>query len=309
MVSVVIVNWNSGTFLESSIRSLRAHAPGCGIVVVDNASSDESLRPLESPVSGLRIIRNSSNRGFAAACNQGWAAAEGDPVLFLNPDTECCPGSVSLLQQALNKDEQVLAVGGCLVSPDGKVQTGFNIRPFPTIRGVASEMFFVDELCRPFRRKPAYEKPDLDSPVDVEQPAAACLMVERKALLAVGGFDESFHPAWFEDVDLCYRIRRAGGRIQYQPRARFIHHGGYSLDRMPREDFLKHFHRNQIRYFRKHMGRAAAFQVRSLVMAGLLLRSALSLLYPMARAASRTRSAGIFWKAFRGVAGRARGES
>jgi len=134
-------------------------------------------------------------------------------------------------------------------------------------------------------------------------------MTKRKALVAVGGFAESFHPAWFEDVDLCYRIRQSGGRIQFHPKARFIHHGGYSLDRMPGEDFLAHFHGNQIRYFRKHLGRTAASRVRTLVVAGLLLRSALSFLYPMARNVSRTRSAGIFWKAFRSIAKSAPGGS
>jgi N-acetylglucosaminyl-diphospho-decaprenol L-rhamnosyltransferase len=298
MASVVIVNWNSGAFLESSIRSLRAHAPGCRIIVVDNASSDGSLRAVEKDVSDLTIISNRSNRGFAAACNQGWGASEDPCVLFLNPDTECCPGSVSLLQQTLESDEDVWAVGGCLVSPDGSAQTGFNVRRLPTLGSVASEMLFLDELFRPFRPKRAYENPGLECPVDVEQPAAACLMVRRRALRAVGGFDESFHPAWFEDVDLCYRIGRNGGRILYQPNARFLHHGGYSLDRMSGEDFLAHFHRNQIRYFRKNLGDAAAWQVRVLLMAGMLFRSALSFLYPVARNASRTRSAGMFWKAF-----------
>jgi len=96
-------------------------------------------------------------------------------------------------------------------------------------------------------------------------------MVARTALDAIGGFDEIFSPAWFEDVDLCRRIRNQGGRIQYQPGARFIHHGGYSLRRMRRQDFLVLFHTNQIRYFNKHHGPRTASRVKRWVILGLLL--------------------------------------
>jgi len=137
---------------------------------------------------------------------------------------------------------------------------------------------------------------------EVDQPAAACLMATRTALESIGGFDESFYPAWFEDVDLCFRLHEAGGRIQYQPRARFLHHGGYSLDRMPGQEFLKHFHKNQIRYFRKHRGRLAALQVQKIIILGLLLRTMVSFLYPLVRDTSRPGSARIFWNALLSIA-------
>ena len=139
--------------------------------------------------------------------------------------------------------------------------------------------------------------------MDVDQPAAACLMVSRAALESIGGFDEAFYPAWFEDVDLCRRIRSQGGRIQYQPGAPFLHHGGYSLEKMTLRDFLESFHRNQIRYFRKHHGIEASVRVKRLIVLGLFTRGILSIAYPLFPGESRTACAGIFWKAARKVLG------
>ena len=94
MVSIVIVNWNSGKLLENCVRSLLRNAAGCQIIVVDNASTDSSLLFLEQMQGGPAIIRNSQNIGFAAGSNLGWRAGKGSHILFLNPDTECFPGSV-----------------------------------------------------------------------------------------------------------------------------------------------------------------------------------------------------------------------
>jgi N-acetylglucosaminyl-diphospho-decaprenol L-rhamnosyltransferase len=302
MISVVIVNWNSGKLLERCVRSLHENARNCQIIIVDNASTDFSLQVALEVYPNLTVLRNESNAGFSAACNRGWRAAKGDFILFLNPDTECFPESVGCLEQTLSRDRTVWAVGGCLIGPDGKPQASFNVRRFPTFGSVAAEMFFIDKLFRVFRRKHSSGRILSGDAVDVDQPAAACLMVSRAALLSIGGFDEAFYPAWFEDVDLCMRMHKSGGRIQFQPQARFLHHGGYSLDRMPRQDFLKHFHKNQIRYFRKHRGLLAALHVQKMITLGLFLRCAASLAYPLVKNASRIKSSGIFWSALKNVA-------
>jgi GT2 family glycosyltransferase len=144
------------------------------------------------------------------------------------------------------------------------------------------------------------------SAVDVDQPAAACLMVSRAALEMIGGFDEDFRPAWFEDVDLCRRIRNHGGRIRYEPGAKFLHHGSYSLGHLSRQDFLEYFHGNQIRYFRKHYGPAAASRAKHLIVIGLLIRSAAFLAAaffarPPASGESRNASAKACWKTARSI--------
>lgn len=277
MVSVVIVNWNSGPLLERCVRSLGEHAPNADIVVVDNGSGDGSLAFTEEIEPPLKVIRNRENAGFAAACNQGWRAMAGEQILFLNPDTECLAGAAERLAVALGREDSIWAAGGCLVDDTGNPQAGFHLRAFPTIGAVAAELLLLDEIWPNNRWTRRYRMADWnhDARGDVDQPAAACLMVRRCRLEELDGFDERFRPAWFEDVDLCRRIRNTGGRIVYEPEARFRHKGGVSLRSLDQEEFLLHYHANQIRYFAKHHGEAAAGKVRSLVIAGLRLRACL----------------------------------
>ncbi len=303
VTSIVIVNWNSGAHLENCVRSLLDNTPGSQLIIIDNASTDSSLNFTVALRHRLRIRINSRNIGFAAACNIGWRVSDGERVLFLNPDTECCPGAVDSLEQAMDSDAGIWATGGQLVDSSGKPQIGFNIRVFPSTGSVAAEMLLLDEIwpSNPWSGSNRY--PPNAPEMDVEQPAAACLMVSRNALEALGGFDEGYFPAWFEDVDLCRRIHDHGGRIRYQPRARFLHHGGYSLELMSREDFLQSFHRNQIRYFLKHHGAPAALRVKRLIVVGLFARALLSIIHPMTAGKSRIASAGIFWRAARTISG------
>lgn len=293
MISIVIVNWNSGPLLVRCIRSLHEHAPGSEIVVVDNDSTDGSLDCSRRPDISFAVIGNSRNMGFAAACNQGWKAATATEVLFLNPDTECMPGGVARLHQRLQEEEGIWAVGGRLLDVAGEPQAGFNVRAFPTIGSTAAELLLLDEIWPGNRWTRRYRMTDWDygSDADVDQPAGACLMVRRARLESLGGFDERFRPAWFEDVDLCKRIRNAGGRIAFEPGACFRHHGGVSLHSLSREEFLHSYHSNQILYFEKHHGRLAAARVRRLVIAGLYLRALLSVYRGTAR--------GAYWRAAR----------
>ena len=298
MISIVIVNWNSGGLLESCVGSLREHAAGCEIIVVDNASEDHSLDFL-ARFPDIVTIRNRDNKGFAAACNAGWRCGKGDLVLFLNPDTEALPGSLSRLAETLEHDSGTWAAGGRLTSLRGRSPVHFNARRFPTVASAAAEMFFLDEVW-PGNPWTARYRPALlagNSVVEVDQPAAACLMVRRSVLESLGGFDESFTPAWFEDVDLCKRLRDRGGRIVFQPAARFLHHGGFSVERLGYADFLKHYRRNQIHYFAKHHGPKAARKVRMMIGAGMFLRSVVSVMIPLAGRSSRLASWKIFWRA------------
>jgi GT2 family glycosyltransferase len=295
MISIVIVNWNSGRFLGNCVRSLLNNAAGSQIIIVDNASMDSSLDSVRESGENIMVIRNNRNAGFAAGCNLGWRSGLGTHILFLNPDTEAYPDSIACLERVLINDSSVWAVGGRLVSSSGR--TGDYLRPFPTVWRVAADALFIDELCRIGRRS---HPPEISTgPIEVDQPAAACLMISKAALEKIGGFDEAFYPAWFEDVDLCRRIRNEGGRILYQPAARFLHHGGSSLERLSRQAFLEYFHTNQIRYFQKHHGPQAASNVRRLVFCGMLLRSVISLAYPLIPESSRLSSAKTFWKTAR----------
>lgn len=309
MISVVVVNWNSGSLLERCVASLLRYAAGCEIVVVDNASEDRSADFITSSPSNTTLIRNSENTGFAAANNSGWRRSRGGFILFLNPDTECLEGAVDSLHQALVDRASLWASAGMLLpsSAPGRAPTG--VRRLPTISSVAAEMFLIDEVWpgNPWTARYRMTGEDLRSDREVEQPAAACLMFRRAALEAVGGFDESFRPAWFEDVDLCRRVKDAGGAILFRPSARFVHRGGYSLDRLPYAKFLEYYHSNQIRYFLKHHGAQEARQVRRIVVAGMRLRAVVSIFRPVIGGCSRTQSFRVFTQAARRLADSSRG--
>jgi N-acetylglucosaminyl-diphospho-decaprenol L-rhamnosyltransferase len=303
-ISIVIVSWNSGPFLERSVRSVLDNAGECELIVVDNHSEDASLSFADRLAGRIDVVRNESNLGFAAANNIGWQRSSGTLVLFLNPDAEALPGSVQNLALPLREDPAIWASAGNLVDPGGAPQAGFNIRSFPTLGSVFAEAFFLDEIapCNPWTRKYRVADFDYGSSQDVDQPAAASLMVRRSALEGLGGFDEGYRPAWFEDVDFCKRLRSAGGRIRYVPGARFIHHGGSSLRTLGRGEFLEHFHRNQALYFARHHGEATAARVRTFAVAGLRLRAALSLVSPLLRGSGRAACAKLFWRAARRIA-------
>jgi GT2 family glycosyltransferase len=304
-ISIVIVNWNSGPFLERSVSTVLENDGGCEVIVVDNNSDDGSLSFADRLAGRIDTVRNQVNLGFAAASNTGWRRSHGDLVLFLNPDTEALRGSVELLALPLREDPAIWASAGNLIGPQGNPQVGFNIRAFPTLGSVFAEAFFLDEILpwNPWTRKYRASDFDYDSSQDVAQPAAACLMVRRDILERLGGFDESFRPAWFEDVDFCRRLLNAGGRIRFVPGARFMHHGGSSLARLDRGEFLACFHRNQVLYFAKHHGERTAARVRMLAGAGLRLRSVLSLFHPLVEGSSRVACARFFWSAARSIAG------
>ncbi len=304
-ISVVIVNWNSGPFLERGVLAILDQGCGYEVILVDNHSEDASLYFADRLADRIDTIRNETNLGFAAANNIGWRRSQGDLVLFLNPDAEALRGSIEQLALPLRADPAIWAAAGSLLTPQGCPQIGFNIRAFPTLGSVFAETFFLDEVLprNPWTRRYRAADFDYNSSQDVDQPAGACLMVRKSALERLGGFDESFRPAWFEDVDFCRRLRGAGGRIRYVSQARFIHQGGSSLHRLGREEFLEYFHRNQVLYFTRHHGGRAAARVRMLAVAGLRLRAALSLIHPLVKGSRRSACAGLFWSAARRVAG------
>ncbi|GAB4234892.1 MAG: glycosyltransferase family 2 protein [Acidobacteriota bacterium] len=250
-LDVVVVNWNSGPLLErllDSLEALRAQIASC--VVVDNASSDGSegaaLRE------GVELLRFPENRGFAAAANAGVARGAATFFLLVNPDVEVRAPSVRGLCRELERRPEAGLACGRLVDAQGRSQFAFQVRSLPTLGRAVAENLFLDHLWP--RRTPA--EPAV--PIEVEQPAAAAWLVRRAAWEALGGLDEGFFPAWFEDVDFCRRLRRAGWRMWYFPQYEFRHSGGYSVERLGRERFHRHFRRNELRYWRKHHPAAAS---------------------------------------------------
>jgi GT2 family glycosyltransferase len=271
--SVILVTFNSAESIEPCLRALRAEREWERIVV-DNASRDGSLDRARAADPEARLVANGENLGFAAAANRGAQLAAGDVLLFLNPDAIARPGALPVLAEAL-RPPGVGAAGGLLLRDDGRPDRGFTVRRFPTMRAMAAEILLLNRLWpgNPVNRR--YRCFDLDytKPQDVDQPAGACLAVRRDAWASVGGFDERFFPVWFEDVDLCLRLRARGWKIVYCPQAEFAHAGGHSVNQVPLADRQLFWYRNLLRYFRKHKGSASVAALRACIALGMGLRS------------------------------------
>lgn len=273
-VSILIVNWNSGPSLARAVDA--AVATGADVVVVDNASTDGSADALDARVPSPRLLRSGRNLGFAGGVNLAARHARGHWLLLLNPDTRIDAAAVRGLRDALAARPDAGAAGACLVDAAGEPQRGFTVRRFPTLASFATDLLLVDDVWpgNPARRKYLAADVPLDgaAPFEVDQPAAACLMVRRDAFEALGGLDERFHPAWFEDVDFCRRLRAAGHRILFVPDARVEHEGAVSLRSLDASGFARIWYRNMLRYVRLHHGPAGALVVRVLILAGMVLR-------------------------------------
>ena len=268
-VAVVVVTYNSALEVDNCLRSLENIAE---IVVVDNGSQDDTCGVVGRRRKGVRLIANPENRGFAGAANQGVGATVSPLVLFLNPDAALLDGVQPLVEE--RKGQGVGAVGGCLVNIAGETQVGFSIRAFPTPAALACEALLVNRIWprNPVNRR--YRCRDLDYTrlQNVDQPAGAFLMVRRDVLNAIGGWDERFFPIWFEDVDLCRRIRQAGYAIRYVPHCRARHTGAHSLARISLEQKQIYWYGSLLSYADKHFSPPARAGMRGVVLIGALLR-------------------------------------
>ncbi len=275
--SAIVITYNSASAISACIESLLSQ-PGWEIIVVDNASSDDTAS-LVSQYSRVRLVRNTVNRGFAAAANQGEKVASGDVIVLLNPDTVAHPGALEKLAAALD-DTKVAAAGGAFIDEHGRPQRGFQFRRFPTLGAMLAEVLLLNRVWpgNPWNRRYRCLDADDTRAQFVDQPAGACLAVRREAWESIGGFDENFYPVWFEDVDFCRRLADRGWKIAYCPDARFIHTGGHSVSKLPFREKQAFWYANMLRYFSKHHGRWRTNILRAGILAGLAIRSVASLI-------------------------------
>jgi N-acetylglucosaminyl-diphospho-decaprenol L-rhamnosyltransferase len=295
-ITAIYVSWNDAEDLSAAVASLAraaARVPGGGarvsLVIVDNGGSLDGVS-IELLWPGARLLVNAANRGFGPAANQAAAAAPGEVVLFLNPDTRVEGEPFSVIARAFDEAPRAVAVAPRLVDMDGSTpppgplrlappaeedQATFQLRRLPTLASDARELLLLDHLWpnNPGRRFSRYADADRERPFAVEQAAAAALAVRKDAFARVGGFDERFVPAWYEDVDLCDRLGREG-EILYVPGARVGHRGGESASRLGYDRFLPLFYRNAMRYRSSRYGPGARAAYRVLLAAGMLLRLA-----------------------------------
>jgi GT2 family glycosyltransferase len=211
VVSIVVVTFNQVGHTYACLEALLAHADvPYELVVVDNASSEATARLLDR-LRDVTVLRNETNVGFGKACNQGAEVARGEFLLFLNNDARIAPGCLSALVDAARADARCGAVGGKLVWPDGRLQE-------------AGAIVWQDGTAEGYGRGSDPSAPEFSYRREVDFCSGALLLVRRELFAAIGGFDDRFAPAYYEDADLCMAIRRRDHRVVYEPRARALHH-------------------------------------------------------------------------------------
>lgn len=223
-LGAVVVTWNSAELIGPCVEALLRAFPG-PVVVVDNASEDQTAGAVPQG-ERVRVLAMEENLGFAGGVNRGVRALDTDFVLVLNPDCTVQGGLDALVDAARDG-----AAGGLLLDEEGRVQRGFVFRRFPTPLALSLEVLGINRLwpSNPVNRNYRCLDEPLDREQEVEQPAGAFLCFRRDAFETVGGFPESYWPVWFEDVEFCQSLVRAGFRIRFQPAAQARHQGGGSI--------------------------------------------------------------------------------
>jgi N-acetylglucosaminyl-diphospho-decaprenol L-rhamnosyltransferase len=240
-VAAVVVSWNTREALGGCLRSLLAEGV-TPIVVADNASSDGSAEVAERFGPPVRVLRTGANLGYGRAANRALAFVDTPWVLVANADVEVAAGSVARLVERLRADDRLGLVGPRLMGPDGTAYP--SARRFPGWSdGIGHALLARWWPKNPFTRR--YHADGAPGRV-VDWVSGACFVARSDALARIGGFDERYF-LYFEDVDLCWRLRRAGFQVGFEPDAVVVHAQGLASSKRPIRAVLAH-HRSLLRW-------------------------------------------------------------
>ena len=273
-VSLIIVNYNACECIVGCVSSALSQVDE--VIVVDNASSDDSLAQLAAAFPSdrrLKIVRNQENLGFSTACNIGAEHSTGRYLFFLNPDCVLAPDSVKNLVRVLDDYPDVGMVGGRLVNPDGTEQAGGR-RAIPTPWRSFVRAFGLSRFARRWPRLfldfHLHKQPLPTYSIVVEAISGACMLVRRTAMRDVGAWDEDYF-LHCEDLDFCMALRRKGWKIMFVPDARVVHDRGVCSRSRP--IFVEwHKHRGMMRFYRKFFRHQYPGPLMWLVALGIWLR-------------------------------------
>lgn len=247
VISIIIVHHRTEAVLPDCLRAVFASRIDMPfeVILVNNPSSQTIPAEITTQFA-IKVIDVSQRLGFGPACNMGAKNAEGEYLLFLNPDVIVKPDTIAEMYGSAKKQDSAL-ITGRLTDPDGDFQP--SCRRFPTVNNIMfSRGSFLGRLMG--NRSNSYTLPDYDEPTTVDSTAAALLLIPRTAFDALDGFDESFF-MYMEDTDLCYRHHQRGGKIIYNPAAEALHGWGKSTGHYRFRRIVWH-HLSMWKYFIKH---------------------------------------------------------
>ena len=235
-LSIIILTYRSAGTIGECLASVRRACKKIPheVIVVDNASSDDTVLWLQKKEKGVKLIRNKINAGFARGVNIGLKRAKGEYVLFLNPDVIVGERSIKTMIDDLDKHEGIGVVGPRFIYPDGRLQASFG--NMATVGTELMQLFWIYRLL-PWGRvvmPNVFSSAQFDSSHDVDWVSGGCLMMRAELAHKLHGFDERFF-MYMEDIDLCARVRDSGYSILYESRSEIKHvhrasfHGRFTL--------------------------------------------------------------------------------
>lgn len=276
VVSIIIVNWNVRDMLRASLRSVYdeggVEASVMRVIVVDNASADQSAEMVRREFPQVELIVNADNAGFGRANNQALDRCTGPYVLLLNPDTVVRRNGISDLIDAMNRQPDVAVLGCRLLNADGSLQrwTG---GAFPRLLNVLNHYLFLDRvLPGAWRPMPLYLDRDVTGDMDVDWVSGAVMMLRAKSLNG-----QLFNPGYFmygEDMELCHRLKTAGGRVVYTPKVSIVHYQGESMKKQQGDVLLSSL-KGPRQFYRQMRGGRGLWAYDAVTVTGFGLRWAL----------------------------------
>jgi GT2 family glycosyltransferase/glycosyltransferase involved in cell wall biosynthesis len=238
--SIIIPVFNKAEFTFQCLRSLTREIDfdDVEVIVVNNASTDETAELLARFGDRLRVVTNAENRGFVDACNQGAQEARGQYLVFLNNDAVVLPGWLDELIATVEADETIGAVGSMFLYPDGRIQE-------------AGAIIWRDGAAFHYGWGGSPDDPRYSFARDVDYCSGASLLIRRELFERLGGFDRRYAPAYYEDADLCFGVRAAGCRVRYQPLSRVLHYEGATAGKDTSTGFKRFQVVNRAKFFEK----------------------------------------------------------
>lgn len=288
-VTIVIVNWKTPELLAGCLDSILAdpRSPEFQIIVVDNASGDNSLEVLAG-YPQVHTIANSRNLGFPKACNQGIPLAKSPYVLLLNPDTVVSGNAITLLADFLDANPDCGAVGPKVLNTDGTLQLACR-RAFPS---PAASFYRFTYLSKLFPKSKVFAQYNLtyadeDEQLDVDVISGSAMMVSKRVIDQIGLMDEEMFMHG-EDVDWCWRIKEAGWRVVYYPQAVIHHFHGASTRLRPVGNTIN-LHKGMEVFYRKHLSHKHSALFNAMVYAGIWFRAGVFIVLSFIQSSLRKR--------------------
>jgi len=255
-LSCIVVNYHSSAPLKNCLESVYRTLQKISfeVIIVDNSQSDPGMASLKQSYPQIQVIQNATNVGFAKANNQAALSAQGETLLFLNPDTILADQAIEKMVAHLESNPGIGALGPKVLNTDGSLQ--YSCRRFPTLMTGFFNRYSL--LSRWFPNNPytvRYLMKDFshDEKREVDWLSGCCLMVPRAVFEKVEGFDEHYF-LFNEDIDLCRAIGKNGFKVMYFPLAEITHHVSTSNSKVPVEIIIKR-HRGMRHYYAKHHGK------------------------------------------------------